>query len=1035
MFSASEGTVPWRAFAVGLIALAASLLLAAPALAVEKYHQVGQFTNNFSFLLADSVAVNDHNGHIYVADSGSGHVYNFSSPSDTSPVSWDGSSTPAGSFGGYVSVAADNSTGDVYVADRGHAVIDKFDQEGNLITSFGDSSPSHNGQLAGTATPAGSFSPAGSGYSSFGIAVDQATHDLYAIDAHHEVIDVFSEAGAYIRQITAKPSGLYRFGGEYATGLAVSSAGNVYAADWAGPNLVFQFDSAGSYVRTFDGSNTPDGNFSGECTGCSVISVGVDDTSGRVFVGAMAYSVFDVFDSSGNFLPPQATGIQYPSSMAVDQSNGHVYVSTYSFVYIWAPFIAPDISVSAATNLQAHSATLHGHVDPAGGGPVTACKFEYEGGTAGLHSVPCATSPPSSLPYTNPTDVSATATGLEPGTDYTYRLVVENANGSNETSSTFESASIYQLAGNYGSSGTGDGQFDNPQAVAVDNSSGALYVADTGNHRVVKLDSSGNFVSAWGWGVSDGSSVAEVCTSGCQAGKPGSGAGQFTAPTFIAVDNTNGPSAGDVYVGDTADNVVQKFDPTGHLVTSFGSGGAQTYGEGIEGVAVGPAGNLIVPPGSPAGIAVDSLGRVFGGMLAIDTSNNDLYYDSGTEIQRYATEAGCDPSDPYIPCPPEAFGVGHLHSAAGASIDPGTKVLYVANAGDDDIAVFERLPMPQVSTAEVTTLDLTSATLVGSVSPSGSGNVTNCEFEYGQNNQYGTSVPCEQAVPPSGSTEVTADLTGLQPFTTYHYRLSVTADGDFGLIAHTPDRTFTTNHHLTPSISGSSFSNLTSTTVTMNAQINPNLAPTIYRFQYGPQSSYGQQTLNSESIGEDNEVHSVSTQVTGLTPATTYHFRVLATNFNGNATGPDLTFTTPSLPVIDASAASGVTESSATLSATVRPGFRPTTYHFDYGRTGAYGSRTPESGSIGSDNSVYPVSAALAGLAPETTYHFRIVAVNAVGTTEGPDATFTTPPTNVSPKPSATTKTTCKKGFVVKHRKCVKKARHHKRQQRSQHHG
>src|SRR5262249_44575200 len=141
---------------------------------------------------------------------------------DTSPTEWDGSNTPAGSFGGHVSVAVDNSNGDVYVADGNHAVIDKFDQSGNLITTFGDTTPSPNGQLAGNETGDTSFNPSASGYGSFPIAVDQATHDLYVADSNHQLIDIFNENGGFLREIIA-PEGLFRYGGSYVNGIAVDA--------------------------------------------------------------------------------------------------------------------------------------------------------------------------------------------------------------------------------------------------------------------------------------------------------------------------------------------------------------------------------------------------------------------------------------------------------------------------------------------------------------------------------------------------------------------------------------------------------------------------------------------------------------------------------------------------------------------------------------------------------------------------------------------------------------------------------------------
>src|SRR5262249_28677636 len=71
--------------------------------------------------------------------------------------------------------------------------------------------------------------------------------------------------------------------------------------------------------------------------------------------------------------------------------------------------------------------------------------------------------------------------------------------------------------GTFGSQGSGAGQFQTPIGVAVAPTSGAVYVADSGNARVQKFDANGNFVAAWGWGVTDGQAHSEVCTANCQA--------------------------------------------------------------------------------------------------------------------------------------------------------------------------------------------------------------------------------------------------------------------------------------------------------------------------------------------------------------------------------------------------------------------------------------------------------------------------------------------------------------------------------------
>jgi hypothetical protein len=150
--------------------------------------------------------------------------------------------------------------------------------------------------------------------------------------------------------------------------------------------------------------------------------------------------------------------------------------------------------------------------------------------------------------------------------------------------------------------GTGAAQCSKPQGVATDFETARVYVADRNNNRVDVFEANGNFLEAFGWGVDTGAAELQTCTtaSGCQAGIAGSGAGQFSSPTRIAVDNVSGSaSRHDVYVG--TDNFrVQKFSPTGALLGSLGSQGAGKCQISQENgpIAVGPGGNVFVSDGS-----------------------------------------------------------------------------------------------------------------------------------------------------------------------------------------------------------------------------------------------------------------------------------------------------------------------------------------------------------------------------------------------------------------------------------------------------
>jgi hypothetical protein len=94
-------------------------------------------------------------------------------------------------------------------------------------------------------------------------------------------------------------------------------------------------------------------------------------------------------------------------------------------------------------------------------------------------------------------------------------------------------------------------------------------------------------------------------------------------------------------------------------------------------------------------------------------------------------------------------------------------------------------------------------------------------------------------------------------------------------------------------------------------------------------------------------------------------------------------------PTVVTLPADGVTRSAAVLHGTVNPNTVATTYHFEYGRTTAYGKRTPEI-AAGGGNATRGVSATLKGLTSNVTYHFRLVAKSRGGTVGGGDLTFKT---------------------------------------------
>ncbi len=176
---------------------------------------------------------------------------------------------------------------------------------------------------------------------------------------------------------------------------------------------------------------------------------------------------------------------------------------------------------------------------------------------------------------------------------------------------------------------------------------------------------------------------------------------------------------------------------------------------------------------------------------------------------------------------------------------------------------------------------------------------------------------------------------------------------------------------------------------TVSGNVNPNRVATTYTVEYGTTVAYGSQTT-SVSAGSGSSAVAASVPLTGLTSSTTYHARLVAVSAGGTTNGPDLVFTTADLPPSVANTSAGsVTTGGATVSGDVNPNRVATTYTVEYGTTILYGSQTAPV-SAGAGSAAVAASIPLTGLTSSTTYHARLVAVSAGGTTYGPDLIFTT---------------------------------------------
>jgi hypothetical protein len=176
----------------------------------------------------------------------------------------------------------------------------------------------------------------------------------------------------------------------------------------------------------------------------------------------------------------------------------------------------------------------------------------------------------------------------------------------------------------WGSNGTGDGQFKYPTGLAVD-SSRNVFIVDCDNYRIQEFNSSGSFIRKWG--------------------SQGSGDGEFYVPFGVAVD-----LSGDVYVADQGNERIQKFNWSGAFILKWGSlGSANGQFDDNCGIAVDSTGNVYVAEREnnriqkfdsmgnfilqwgingtgngefnwPLGVAVDSLGNIY----VVDYNNHRI---------------------------------------------------------------------------------------------------------------------------------------------------------------------------------------------------------------------------------------------------------------------------------------------------------------------------------------------------------------------------------------------------------------------------
>jgi hypothetical protein len=563
--------------------------------------------------------------------------------------------------------------------------------------------------------------------------------------------------------------------------------------------------------------------------------------------------------------------------------------------------------------------------------------------------------------------------------------------------------------------GTGDRE----EGIGIDESTDDVYVYD-GEGTISKFDAEGSPVNFSALG------------SNAITGVGGYGFGE----TELAVDNSDGPAKGDIYLAGGPH--VQIFSPAGIRLGEISQTSGQPWGEVACGVAVDGSGNVYVglypsnvdeytPTGNPVTnndyvgshggfneiceIAADHGGSIYaaswtpdrngGSVVKLDSFQAGgiklLYGNSGGTV----TVANSASAEVFISEKGEIrqYGPsGNLLSTFGSGVSYETLAMNAKNGRlysfdqglYKKVQIWQGVVTPQVRTTEVTNVNPDgSVTLTGSINPEGA-SVETCSFQYGLTAGYGVDTPCAQGTPMAGTSvlPVSADVSGLTLNHPYHYRLATTD-------SHGPvngsDQTFTILVRPTVEDQQPSSSAITRSTARLSGTVDPEQGNTRYHFEYGTGEDYGERT----SVGITGDLISgdipFTQEVVGLMPDTVYHYRLVATNVAGTTFGADHTFTsgkaTP--PGVLTGGATNVAQNTATIEGTVDTNGLPSSYGFEIATGTDYGPPTGL-GYIGAGSDEAVASLQLTGLVPGTTYHYRLTSSSVDGTVYGADRTFTT---------------------------------------------
>ncbi len=633
----------------------------------------------------------DGSGNVYIADSNNHRIRRIDADgtittvagTGTAGFSGDGGPATAAQLDFPTSVAVDGS-GNLYIADVFNRRIRRVDAGGTITTVLGGGGAGSSGEGV-LPTAAHLYNPIGVAVGGFGnlYISNYSTHRILRVDAFGMITTVAGTGAAgfsgddgaataaqlnrpsnvaldssgnlyiadtgnqRIRKVdtngtitTVAGTGTAGFSGDgeaataaqldFPTGAALDSSGNLYIAD-TGNQRIRKVDAGGT-ITTVAGTGTQgssgDGGAATAAQLNNPIGVGLDG-SGNLYIADTRNNRIRKVDAGGTITTAAGTESQgsrgvggrateaqldFPIDVVVDDDSGNLYIADSSNHRILKVDAGGTITAAAGTG---------SHGFRGDGGPATAARLRFPHGAAvdgsgnlyiadtrnhrirkvgaggtittvagtGTDGFGGDSGPASAAQLNRPAGVAVDGSGnLFIADTNNHRIRKVDAEGT-----------ITTVAGTSGQGFSGDSgpataaQLNGPNGVAVDGF-GNLYIADTNNHRIRKVGADGTITTVAGTGTAVFSGDGRPAT-----------AAQLNGPNGVAVD-----SSGNLYIADTNNHRIRKVDTRRTITTVAGTGTAGFSGDS------GPATDARL--NGPNGVAVDGFGNLF----IADTNNHRI---------------------------------------------------------------------------------------------------------------------------------------------------------------------------------------------------------------------------------------------------------------------------------------------------------------------------------------------------------------------------------------------------------------------------